>query len=341
MYQGGNRHNGNESTVCHTGGQHEYPGYSNRRDPGKHSRSRLDRNLYLDPRHKHYTAGVALADMINEHSSWLTATALASESLNATAEMLLTSKAETAIGNVVIPNLLNGFAPFEEPNDDLRCISSFGCVANGFVTLDPDIETMEDLEGKRVMLGPVGGYIRRDIPMAVLEYRGIDCTYSYGGFADSVDALINGQVDVIFGSAFAIKSDYSLWATHASLVELVSRYDVNYVSIDPIALDYIEDKLNFHQNPPSITVPAYGYDSKFGKEVTVLTNSTDWVCNEVFPSDVIQEILRIETEYYSEFADYWTAGAYISPETLAKVALPDYIHPAAKEFYTQQGVWED
>lgn len=287
------------------------------------------------------TTGIALADLINENSSWLTATALESQNQNATASLLLGDKAETAIGYVVMPVVENGYDPFTEPNTDLRTICTFGLVCNAFMTLDPAIKTMADLDGKKVMLGPVGGYPRHDIPIAMLDHMGITCDLSYGSFSDSVEALINGQVDVIIGGGAAFTSDMSTWIPSSSYTELYARFDVYNISMDEEALEYAENLYNFHLNPTTLTIPEGTYVGSQEGDVTVMADYLGFCCNKAMPDDVVQEVLRIMADNSEKFVDYLPQGAYITPETMAQVDRPEYIHDAAKAFYEERGLWTD
>jgi TRAP-type uncharacterized transport system substrate-binding protein len=203
------------------------------------------------------TYGIALADIINSNSTWLHATALVSESQNANANILINNEQTTAIGYCVLPVVYNGYPPFEEPNEDLQMLAAMAQNSNCYMTLDPDIKTLEDLDGKKVMLGNPGGYLRCDLPLTMFEYLGIEPEFSYGGIPDSVEALINGQVDAIIGGAIAVKSDLSEWVMASSYTELMSRFDVYFISTDKEGMEYAMDQWNFESMPgPTVVAPA-------------------------------------------------------------------------------------
>ena len=286
-------------------------------------------------------SGIALADMINKNSTWLSATALASESQNANASVMIDGggKETSAIGYVVLPVLYNGYEPFAEANEDLVCIAGISASANCFMTLDPDIKTLEDLDGKNVMVGPAGGYPRHNLVMSMLEYCGIEPNYSYGGFADSVDALINGQVDVIFGGAMACSPNFDDWMQLSFYTELFARFDVYFVGVDPDGMAYAEDYWNFNIRPETITVPAGKYYETWNEDLDIMCDAQSWCCNKQMPEDVVLEILNIMSEHADDFATYQQSGAYLSLETMATVCSPQWIYPAAKQFYIDNGVW--
>lgn len=285
------------------------------------------------------TYGIALADIINQNSTWLHATALVSESQNANANILINNEQTSAIGYCVLPVVYNGYPPFQEPNEDLRMIAAMAQNSNCYMTLDPDIKTLADLDGKKVMLGNPGGYLRCDLPQTMFENLGIEPEFSYGGIPDSVEALINGQVDAILGGGIAVTSDLSEWVMSSAYTELLSRFDVYFVSIDAAGMEYAMEEWNFASEPgPTVIAPGAYYKTQ-QEELTVMSTTSGWCCNKDLPDDVILEILTIMADHADEFGDYLESGNWITLENMAKVDSPDWIHDAAKQFYIDNEVW--
>lgn len=286
-----------------------------------------------------YILGVALADIINQNSTWLHATALSSQGVNATAQLLIGDKAECAIGSVTMGIVVNGLPPFTEPNYDLCSIASYNCTALSFITLNPELTDMKDLDGKKVMLGTPGAYLRKDVPEAMFEYLNIHPEISYGNFTDAATALMNGDVDAIYIGGTALNPELTEWSTHSSLTEVASRYQLSYISVDLEATAYAEQKLNMYSKPDPITIPAGMYDPGYDKDLTVNPDYLDWVCNKKLDPDVVTEIIRIMDEHSAEFSNYIACGSFITLENMAGLQMPEYVHPAAKAYYEAAGVW--
>jgi TRAP-type uncharacterized transport system substrate-binding protein len=137
----------------------------------------------------------------------------------------------------------------------------------------------------------------------------------------------------------AVTSD--TWVAGSTYTELYSRFDVYTVSLDTEALEYAENLYNFHLNPTTLTIPEGSYVGAQKGDVTVMADYLGFCCNKALPDDVVTEILRVMADHSSEFVDYLPSGAYVTPENMAKVDCPEYIHDAAKAFYEERGLWTD
>jgi len=96
-----------------------------------------------------YVASIALAELINENSTWLKATAIEATSVTACFQLLLNEperRPDTLIVSMAQFHWLasEGKEPFTTQYDGLRFISTLGYNMMGFITLDPDIKTVAD-----------------------------------------------------------------------------------------------------------------------------------------------------------------------------------------------------
>ena len=185
-----------------------------------------------------YVLGVAFADLINKYSSWLKATAMESPGPDQTASMVLADDnyKEHVMGYMIGVDAILGEDPFTEPNYDLRCLIGYGLVSNVFLTLDENIKTLQDLDGKTVALRTKPNVPAVDIPTKMFEVLGIEPKYEYLSFADSATALADGKVDAILSGGMALNAEATEWTHKAALAEEYARNDVNNVSLDDKAL---------------------------------------------------------------------------------------------------------
>ena len=146
-----------------------------------------------------YVLGVAFADLINKYSTWLTATAMESPGPDQTASMLLTDEEyqKHVMGYMIGIDAILGEPPFSGPNYDLRAMIGYGLVSNTFLTLDENIKTLQDLEGKIVALRTKPNVPAVDIPTKMFEILDIHPNFEYLSFGDSATALADGKVDAI------------------------------------------------------------------------------------------------------------------------------------------------
>jgi len=288
-----------------------------------------------------YVLGVALADIINRHSDWLSATALESPGPTETASMLMASpdRWQNAIGYIIIADALIGTPPFTEPIDAFRGIATYGLVSNVYMTTNPDIRTLEDLQGRRVAIGTRPNVPRVDLQERMFEILGVEPVFEMLTFGAGVTALSDGRVDAVLGGAFAVDSNWERWIPNPALAELLARDTVYYIPMDENALWEAKRSLNHEIMPGVVTVPAGLYDSNWNEPLTIMAHFLTWSAHYTFPDATIQEILRVMFENYAEFANYMENGAFITPENMAQMCIPESIHPAAEAFFLEHGIY--
>lgn len=287
-----------------------------------------------------YILGVAFTDLINEHSEWLTATAMESPGPDQTASMVLSDEyyQEHVLGYMIGIDAILGEDPFTGPNYDLRCLIGYGLVSNVFITLDENIKTLEDLDGKRVALRTKPNVPCVDIPTKMFELLGIEPEYEYLSFGDSATALADGKVDAILSGGQALSADADEWTQMAALAEVYARNDVYYVSMDEEALLEAKDSLGHSLLPGIMTLENGIYDPDFDGEVTIMADYLCWYVHKNFPEDVQEEILNIYYEYCDQFASYKDEGAYCTQENMGNLDTPELISDVAKDFYEEKGI---
>lgn len=287
-----------------------------------------------------YVLGVAFADLINKYSSWLTATAMESPGPDQTASMVLSDEnyQKHVMGYMIGVDAVLGEDPFTSPNYDLRALIGYGLVSNVFLTLDENIKTLQDLDGKKVALRTKPNVPAVDIPTKMFENLGIQPEYEYLSFGDSATALADGKVDAILSGGMSLNDQATKWTQMAALAEVYARNKVYYVSIDSDALFQAKDELNHSLLPGVITCEPKAYDPEFDEEVTVMADYLCWYVHKDFPEDVQEEILNIYYEYCDEFVEYKEEGAYCTQDNMGKVDTPELLSDVAKSFYEEKGI---
>lgn len=287
-----------------------------------------------------YVLGVALADLINQNSTWLRATAMESPGPDETAVAILNDKnmQKHAIGYTITLDALLGDAPFSGPNEDLRIIAGYGLVSNLYMTTNPELKTLSDLEGKRVALGTQPNIPRVTMQEKMFELMGINCEFEYMTFGDAVTALSDGKVDALIGGGFAVSADASEWTPNPAMAELLARGTVNYISMDEEYLLKAKKELKHELLPGIITVDGGQYDENWSEPLTIMADYLCWGCHKDMPNEVVTEICTIMGDNAEKFVEYVRNGGYISLDNMAKLDTPEYIHPAAEAFYKERGI---
>lgn len=288
-----------------------------------------------------YVIGAALAEMINQNSDWLSATAL--ETPGALPNLMaLRDQPElrtTAIVGGFAYQATTGVEPFEEPFDELCEIAAYGASANFILSNNPNIKTIEDLDGKRVGLGTAPSLGLVDQPLDYFERSGIEIIPEFLGQGPSAEEMRDGKIDAMFGGGLAAAPDFSQFAPTPALVEILEMEEnISFISLDPDILHESMAALGMPQIPGAVTAAPGAFHEKQTEPVILRADITSWIVHEDMPDEVVAEFLRIMYENADKFGEYNRCGNYITKETMARVGSPETMPDVAIEFYNEKGV---
>ena len=289
-----------------------------------------------------YVAAITLADLINEQSTSLKATAIESPTITTNLKLLVEEperRPDTLI--VSMPDLSEvarvGGEPFSEEYDGLRFIATLGYSATGFVTLDPDIKTVDDFANKTVSIGDKSSATRVDMLTTIMESAGVldDVTLEYLDMTSGANALRDGLIDATIGALTMVKPGNYTASPYFS--ELMSIRTVYFVSMDSEDITYMNEVLGPMQ--VEHVIPAGSISASQTEPWTGLGKVYGWAADTEMPDDVVYEICRIIYENADKFQEYSSALAFVSKDTMANWGLDEsYIHPGALEFYEEVGL---
>jgi TRAP transporter TAXI family solute receptor len=289
-----------------------------------------------------YVNAIALAEFINENSTWLRATPIETPNLTASFNLLMYEperRANTLIMTVHQFHLLasEGKEPFTTQYDGLRFISTTGYTALGFITLDPDIKTVDDFVGKRVSIGDLSSVTMVALFNAIFESAGVldEVELEHLGLSEGINALRDGLIDATWVVVFL--SGPGQYAINPAMSEIVVTKDVYFASIDSEDIVYMIDLLG----PLNVehTVPAGSLGETQTEPWVTLGAASGWAADKEMPDDVVYEICRIIYENADIFQEYDRSLAVISQETMAYWDVPEAdMHPGALQLFEDYGV---
>jgi TRAP transporter TAXI family solute receptor len=294
-----------------------------------------------------YVMGVALADQINKHSTWLKATNVAGKGFLVSGKMLVVdpkTRKNTlhSWSTYTFYDFANGLltGPLTGTKyDGARAVAlGIGVTGNGFVTLNPNIKTLRDLAGKRV-----AGHVSKDVNLdfeAMLKAYGANIGLERLGYDEGKNALRDGKVDAALMPALWLGG--TKWVPNPAFDELIKGGNVKWITWDvgkfyegQKNLGKIPERLQ--QIPAPTTIPAGALTSDQGAW-TVLPACLLWIADKEMPDDVVYEICRIYYEYAPAFHEYHMSARYISKETISKAMKREWAHPGAIKFYDKHGL---
>ena len=288
-----------------------------------------------------YILNFAMAELINKHSDWLRAVAVESASNVENIELL---KMPENKKNMIVHSTdatfyqtRDGVTPFEESYTPL-VVAKEAPFAVVMVTLDPDIKTFHDLEGKTVnMLFP--GTSTHTVGGAILRMYGIwdSINVVAGGFSKSKDDLLAFTIDAGSQSLNFVDPVTMTPATE-ELITTKSTYNVNY----PIG----EEDAVYAQLAKEGQFVPFRFDKipqsahpKFHNDWVAVVGSLFWLADPEMDDDVLYEFSRILNEYQSEMVVYYAPAKNWSDEHFGDVLVErQYWHPGALKYWDEKGI---
>lgn len=294
-----------------------------------------------------YVMSFALAEIINKYSDMLHATCM--ESKGSAANMLFLQQNPEARKNTIIvasPSAVTvakkADPPFKQPFTGLKAISLIVNNACFFMTLNPDIKSIEDLSGKRVALGPKGSTLAYE-PEFVLKYGyGIFDKLGRVGFMPPgaiKDALLDGSVEVgIQSSSLWGDGDIKEWAPIPATDELMATAKAYLVDLDPKAVAKAAKESGYPLFTMEAKPLAFGKSDAIGGNRLVTSNS--WWAYETMDPAIVHEILSVIYNHAADFDKYHATGKALTSKSMASIVGTEEsdFHPAAIEFYKSKGM---
>ena len=196
---------------------------------------------------------------------------------------------------------------------------------DGLTLQSKDIETMYDLDGKSVSVGPKGGTPSVAVPR-IFEALGIEVEFVYLGQGDSIRTLRDGQIDAV-----AFFGGYP----RPAYQELSAAVPVRFLSLSAEDIDTVTT--TFPQYSTGV-ITADAYDYLEEDEVTLKDRYGYCISKEV-DADTVYELVKTTWENIDAFREVHSGLANLEPENINELNIP--LHPGALRYYEEIGVEVD
>ncbi len=292
-----------------------------------------------------YVSTFAMADIINKNHPWLRATA--TETQGATENVMLMiqdpeRKKNTIFFSTAPVNLMaqQGLKPFQKPYNGMRGIARFEAVGWFFITLDPNIKTPRDFQGKRVELGPRGSSIEFLPEMILKNGWGITpdkVKYSYAPPGPAAGHLSDKLVDVAFTTANIPPPKYN---PIPAVVEVMASKKVYFIGLGKEGIESSIKATGYNSLQRAIThVPAQSYGPTQPSDIDTLTEYLGWYADAEMDEEIVYELTKTIYENMSKFGDYHAIGKGVTKDTIGALHIEDKEwHPGAVKFYKEKNV---
>lgn len=196
---------------------------------------------------------------------------------------------------------------------------------------DSGIESVEDMAGKVVQLGPAGSGTELSA-RAILEAAGIDpdadVEARQDSFGDAINSVRDGQADAAFGI---------LALPHGGTMDAASAVDLTFISVEG---DLLQGLLDADPTLSALEVEAGLYPG-LDEPITWVTNWATLYTTSDMDEDTAYDIVRVLYEQSGSIEEAHTAGSQINLDTALDGRIEIPIHPGAERYYDEQGVLDE
>lgn len=271
-----------------------------------------------------YPVGQAISTLVTNHAEKLEMVPVVTPGSVQNPKLVNNGEVDVGITNNNLAVLANkGVGPYKKSGAmELRAIGALHFSVLHMITLaDSDIETIADLKGKKIAIGPAGG---GTIPFTnqVLELHGLemsDITPSFLSYADGFSQLSDGNID----AAFAL-SGYPAGAVMQAQV----NKDLKFIKLTPEAM---ETALEKYPNYNKVTVAKDVYNMKEDGDVLGVSNML-FVRADMDEKKAF-EITKAIYGNMDEFKELNALAKQILPGSSKTLKIP--LHPGAATFHNQ------
>lgn len=222
----------------------------------------------------------------------------------------------------------NGTKSFEKdgPTHDFRVLGGLYAETVQLITMDEDIDSVDDLKGKSVSIGEAGSGVYFNA-LDVLEGAGLsidDITPQYQSFEDSKESLKDGKIDAAFIVAGAPTS---------AITELATTNGVSLVNIDGDLRDQILEDCPYYTE---YTIPADTYPGQ-SEPVETITVTATVVVSADLDEDTVYQLTAALFDHAEEIGKENAKGTELNLQT-ATNGMEAPFHKGAAKYYAEHGI---
>ena len=209
--------------------------------------------------------------------------------------------------------------------DTFRVVAGLYAEAVQLITMDPEIKSVADLAGKKVSIGAPGSGVYFNA-VDVLNAAGLteaDIQPQYQSFADSTDALKNGQID----AAFIVAGPPT-----PAITELCTTNDAYLVPIDGEIADKLIADCPFYTKH---AIPAGTYPGQ-EEDVTTVTVKATLIVDAKASEEDVYNLTKAIFDNASAIAAENGKGTELSIEN-ATTGMAAPFHAGAAKYFAEKG----
>jgi TRAP transporter TAXI family solute receptor len=280
-----------------------------------------------------FPVGGALSDVLNQFGGefgWQV-TAESTKGTQENIRRLSAGDLDFALANAAITYFaVRGEEGWEAAHDVKSVMTLAPNVALFITPAGSGVETMRDLVGKRVVIGPAGAGFHFFV-RPILEAHGVSW--------DDIEVLYDTQA-----GAVGLLSDRSAAAAFlggavptASITQATASEDIHFVPFDPTAVDELVARYPFFDR---YTIEAGKYRGQDEPFAGMNVGSMHLITSAAADEELVYQVTRTIYENRAVVVEKHPAGRAIQPQVVVRDTGTEF-HPGAVRYYREIGIWPD
>lgn len=278
-----------------------------------------------------FVVGSALSEVVAEvlgGEGWQV-TAEATKGTQENIRRLAVGELDFALANAAI----NYFAVRGESGWDkaypMRSVMTLAPNIALFVTsTDSGIESISDLKGRRVVLGPAGAgfdfFLKPILAAHGVSYE--DLTELHNTQSGAVGMLADGSAEAAFlGGAVPT----------ASITQAATSQDISFVPFNEAAVDELVEKFPFFHRA---TIPGETYRNISKAFAGLNVGSMQFITAADQSDEMVYQVTKTIYEHREKVVEKHPAGRAIQPKNIVRDIGTEF-HPGAIRYYREIGIW--
>ncbi len=275
----------------------------------------------------YYPYGGAIAGLWSKNIKGVTVTAETTGAAVENQRLLANKQVELALTqNDIADYAMNGQEMFKEKITNFKAVAALYPELLQWV-VTPNIKTIADLKGKRVVVGPAASgteaNTRQVFEANGLSYKDLGKTV-YLSYAEAAAAMKDRQVD-----AFAVTGGVPT----SAITDITTALDISILPLDGDVAKKVMDKNKFFVQAK---VPSGVYKG-VNADVSTIAVQSMLVAREDLDTDLVYWLTKTLIEKQPELAQSHAKGKELSKESAVK-GLTVPLHPGAERYYKEIGV---
>jgi uncharacterized protein len=216
---------------------------------------------------------------------------------------------------------VNGTEPYTEKLNVSAIAPLHPSILHIIAKGDSSINTIADLKGKKVAVGPAGGG-SIEIFAALLEQVGLtldDISATYLSYADGFTQLSDGNVDVALALAGYPTS---------AVVEASTSNSIKFISVDDELAAKVTNQYPYYSK---VIVPKDVY--KLDTDPVAIGVNNLLIVNNDLDEDVVYKMTKAIFDHLEEFQEANANAKQINLDDVSKISIP--LHPGAKKYFDE------